>query len=275
MSPHHRITIAVIITILSSCNFSFSQKNVGVKGSFLIAAFSSDGIIVATDSRGVFYDTDLKDINPLAYFDYVAKSFVIGNCVVAETGNALYGNMFLCKIIEEFKKEYPKPMLVSKLLSNLLFFCETHMDKKTFDMFKKNKLIVAGYEKGTPLICYYEDGETKCIKDNFIQSGSSNFNKLYNKNLNSKQLSLIATNAINDYAKKSNQTYIIGGEISVSQITEKGVFWIQNTPKCQWDYIESMLLLVRENKVKLNYTSQKNKKALDALLKKNYPNIFK
>src|SRR5215469_12225006 len=80
------LTVVVgAVTTISFAGDSAQPAPVRVKGSFVIAAICKDGIIVASDSRGMLKD---RTGRRLAYYDTNQKIFPIGDKLIADTGYA-------------------------------------------------------------------------------------------------------------------------------------------------------------------------------------------
>lgn len=269
MYPHIRTTIAVFTIILSFFNFSFSQKNIGIKGSFFIAAIANDGIMVSTESRGNFYDISTKSQTPIAYFDGIQKAFVIGNSVMASTGSGVCGDYFLCTIIEEFKKQIKKEIPTSQLIKSFLKYCENNLKPSSYLTISKNLLVAGGYENNKPIISFYNgiDNEYGIINEGYVESDISSFTTKYSKNKDTQTLGNFATNAIYQYAKDHNKVNTIGGNVSVVKITTQNITWIKNKPSCTWFDIQSFVREYKKGNAKVYFPYPKNKDILVKLFK--------
>jgi hypothetical protein len=127
-------TSVVAITLLSLLFFALDTKpfssetqvspeEIGVKGSFVIAAICKDGIIIASDSRGNVFDKRDKQQIPIAYFDTIQKIFPIGSNAIAETGQGLILNVFVSAIVKDFMT-HTSYIAVDKLLPTFIEYCE-------------------------------------------------------------------------------------------------------------------------------------------------------
>lgn len=269
MYPHQRTIIAVIITMLSYCNISFSQKNIGIKGSFFIAAIAKDGIMLATESRGNFYDIRTQEQTPLAYFDGVQKTYIIGNSVMATTGSGILGDYFLCTIVDEFNKTIKTEIPTSQIIIKFLKYCEDNFIQAKYLTISRNIFIAVGYEGNKPIMSTYNGiyNEYSLFKEGAVGSDKSTFSAKYSKTKDAETLGNFAANAIYQYAKDHNKVNTIGGDVRVVKVTPKGIIWIKNKPNCKWFDIASFVRDYKKGMEKIYFTSINNKNIFMELMK--------
>jgi len=80
----------LILLILIFSNYSYSQE-----GTVIIATVTNNEIIIAADSRGVYYETDNRNVPPIAYYDsarkiFKLKQFTLGICGAGSIGKLFY-----------------------------------------------------------------------------------------------------------------------------------------------------------------------------------------
>src|SRR5215831_21216898 len=92
------------VTTISFAGDSVPPAPVRVKGSFVIAAICKDGIIVASDSRGMLKD---RQGRRLAYYDINQKIYPMRDNLIADTGYASLNDpkiSFLSALMSRFAK---------------------------------------------------------------------------------------------------------------------------------------------------------------------------
>jgi|GEM_PF-7003613 len=259
-------SIKILLLISFWTNNAFSQK-VGINSSFFIAAIGSNGIMIASESRGSIYDQTDSSHSILAYCDEEQKTAIMGADGFAETGNGLYGGVFFKGVIHRFAMVSLKPPPLSHLFANLLYFCQQDMPVSVYNLFASNLMVAAGYENGKPTICYY-NGILKnkgCINTTgYFESDTTIFKDLYSDTISCENLGKIAIKAIYKYAKDNNKQSI-GGPVRILKIDSSGTYWIENKPIFNWNYFSDFLSDYNKHKVKLQYTSKKNIKKVKEL----------
>lgn len=204
----------------------------GVKGSFILGALASDGLLIASDSRGNFFK--IVDDNPksILYFDGVRKIFHNKKLGIAFTGLGMIGgyflNYYLDKFFKDWEVDYFDPIL------SFFRFLDYNFKSEVYSSFKQQKILAINYFDNSPQISYWDnnkDPNYSCIINGYIQSDKSKFNELYNKSLNSIQLTNLIIDSISEYSKGGNNYLTINDDISILRITPDGSSWINFSEK--------------------------------------------
>jgi hypothetical protein len=276
-------TSIVLITLLSLLFFALDTKpfsnelqvfrdEIGVKGSFVIAAICKDGIIIASDSRGNIFDNTDKQQTPIAYFDTIQKIFPIGSNAIAETGQGLILNIFFSAIVKDFIN-HTSDIPVDMLLPTFIEYCDRQLPSKAVIEIRKQKLFAIGYMNDSPAICYYNKDQPEgcfgCIQDHgFIESAPTILMDEKELTLLScKQAAARVKNAIQMYAKENERWKTIGGPISILFVSKTGPIWIENQlPAQRWTYIQAFVSEYQKGKIKLHLIPPATKQQLDNLM---------
>lgn len=256
-------------------NASYCQKRVRIEGSFMIVAIGSDGIMVASDSRANFADSNDPAHTPLGYFDFVQKTFILKNrMTISSTGMGIIGQYFEYYLVKDFEKYTLLDQKVYDLLKTYDAYLKSVCDEKTYAALE-NSRIACGYENGKPYLCYYEPKEPyRFINETYIESGGSIFPKLYDKKLTCDSLGKLAKKAIYQFAADNKKKSLIGGLINIAKVTSENVIWLENEPKPKWKTVTDFLEAYINKKATITFTSEANKKKLLEILAIDYPQIF-
>lgn len=207
----------------------------GIKGSFVIAANCKDGIIIVSESRGNIYDKGKPNQQPIAFYDTVQKIFPIGNAAIAATGQGLIETRFFSTIIKEFENGLNQQPKIAELLKEFLKFCKRTCSPGEYSLLENQVLFAAGYENGTPILCYYDKRQANnpfySGTADFIESEETIFKKKWTAESNCEDVADLADDAIKDHAKDGNRWHTIGGPTDVLKLSSTGVSWIsKGTP---------------------------------------------
>jgi hypothetical protein len=263
---NNRIIILILILFLNWINPIKLFSQIGIKGTFIIVAIGNDGIMIASDSRGVIYDTKDSTKRILAIYDSINKSFLIKNQIaLVSTGDAVIGDKFLESIIKNYEKNLKICPNIKELLIDFYKYCKDTLPDDVNTLFFVNKMICAGFENNVPVICLSQDGElVATIGDGIIESYKTILsekykNELYSKKLSCYELGLLAEKTITEYAVKSKLTEIIGGKIRILHLKPGGYEWIKNKPsRFKWTKGSEFIQDVKLGNVYINYTSTEN-----------------
>lgn len=233
--------------------------------SFQIAAFASDGIMLATESRANFYNRGSNDTTPLAFYDETPKIFIVKNIAFSSTGSGIVGDYTLKFIFEEFEKSLNSNILIASALTTFFNFCKSRLPTEFLKTLLNNEIYAITYENKTPFITYYKNGQIIFSENDFIYSDDCEFSKFYNKNLTCSELGDIAENAIYEYAISKDMTNTIGGNVSVLKVTNNGFEWVKNKPIYKWNTVNEIIQSCKKEEIKLNFTSLENENILKSL----------
>jgi len=248
------------------------KNNVGVKGSFVIAAICQDGIIVATESRANIYDKSKAEQIPLAFFDTIQKVFPIDRFAIAETGQGVIGNVFFSTVIRDFSSS----VIISKpqnLLSIFLDYSKQTMPAEIFAELQNQILFSAGYDDGEPYIGYFNKNQQPAIGlvngSGLIESDKTIVTETDFSEILCEIAADMLIEAIDKYAEIDDRWKTIGGPISVLKITEESTDWIRNEPEFQrWDFVPQMIEEYKRDNSIIQLISEEYQDKIDDLFGK-------
>lgn len=259
----------IVFAIILLFAHAICKPQLSLKGSFMIIAKGTDGIIIASDSRGSFYDNSAAAKKPLAYHDSVQKCFIIRKTAMAITGDGLYGQMFFNGIIDNFTLIHKNSLLKpSNTLEVFMKYCKMVMPEILYNQISTNTMATVGYEGDKAILCYYLPNNGKIIctdKFDYIESARSEFYDLYKASMSCKDLGLIAQNSILKYAINENKKYDIGGPIRIIFMNKKEVKWMNYKPAFNWKTAQEFIKDYRKGKVSIQFLSAQNKSRLEKM----------
>jgi 20S proteasome alpha/beta subunit len=274
------IKLIIVFTIITVTFFIFScsnenklkltnveKSNIGTKGSFMIAAIGKDGIIVATETRGVVFDKRDKKETPIGYYDGIQKEFIIGTTVLANTVKGAIGNVFFSAVINDFKAKLIAYPPVDAFFNVFKEFYNSCMPKEFQDQIESNLMLVAGFKEGKPMICYFQNSAVGCIEsEGYVESDTTIFADKYTKNLSCDLLAELAKEAITKYSRQKDKWKTIGGEVCVIKITKAyGPTWMNKINFRKWIYTNELIKDYNEGRININLIEPFKKEDLDWL----------
>jgi hypothetical protein len=190
-------------------------------GTFIGAVICSDGIVIASDSRTTFIDSDGKGFG---YVDGMPKIYVGSGAVIAVSGHtSLRGELFSSFVQ---RNQYLLDRPVNEALFGLLVWLP-------FQNSNNVGMLSAGFVNGRPLLCAKSPIVAQtCTSAGFFGNKNSTFladtlNKLGRLPTTAEGTAALRT-VIEQYAQTDPT---VGGPISILKITKDGPpRWIQNEP---------------------------------------------
>lgn len=205
-----------------------------VKGSFVIAAICRDGIIVASDSRGMLKNLQGRRI---AYYDVNQKIFPLGGKLIADTGYASLNDpqiSFLSALMLRFADTVGAHVDVDKTPDAYFRFAETVLPHAGADSAKLQTLIFAGYKGLQPELCIYDGQSTQrvtCTFSGYLSSPRERISGLKDlRSLSFNQAAQVMRTTIEDYAT-AVQPGLVGGPVVLRTITRTGSEWFGGHPE--------------------------------------------
>lgn len=241
-----------------------------VKGSFVIAAICKDGIIVASDSRGMLKDREGRRI---AYYDINQKIFPIGNKLIADTGYASLDDpklSFLSVLMSRFAKSPLSHVQIDQLPTSYFKYANAVLPAAGAGSAKVQTLIFAGYKKNRPLLCIYQ-GEsnhtTKCHSSGYISSPRQQIVGLKKvRSLSFPEAAHIMQQAIDDYAA-AVQPGSVGGPVVIRTITPSSSAWFEKPPSWpSWETFSDLAKDYKADRVLFQLMPGVSKTQLDILI---------
>lgn len=248
-------------------------SNVGIKGSFVIAAICKDGIIIASDSRANIFDKRNQQSIPIAYYDTIQKIFPIGINAIAETGQGAILDCFFSTIINDFVSAEINNN-IKDLLPTFINYCERQLSPKAFNEILKQKLFAVGYSNNSPIICYFNEeqpgGRFGCIQGaGIISSAPTPLSQLKDSlsEMPCNQAASLLKKSIQEYAGEADRWKTIGGPIAVLLVTQTGTRWIEGEPPLQrWKYVHEFITDYQQGRFQLSLIPPTTKQQLDELM---------
>jgi hypothetical protein len=241
-----------------------------IKGSFVIAAICRDGIIVASDSRGMLKDGQGHRI---AYYDVNQKIFPLASKLIADTGYASLNDArvsFLSALMAHFAHSPLSAVEVDQLPNSYFRYAGSLLGPLGANSAKVQTLMFAGYERATPTICIYE-GEssriTKCRSSGYLSSPKQQILGLQNVgSLSFRDAAQVMETTINDYAA-AVQPGFVGGPVVIRIITRSGSRWFFSHPDWpKWESFTDLADDYRMARVQFQLMPGISKTQLDVLI---------
>jgi len=204
-----------------------------VKGSFVIAAICKDGIIVASDSRGMLKDRQGRRI---AYYDLNQKIFPIANNLIADTGYASLNDArisFLSALMSHFAQSPSSRVDVAQLPGSYFAYAGSTLGAAGAQSAKVQTLVFAGFKEDRPILCMY-DGEssrtTRCRSSGYLSSPKEEIFGLQKvSSLSFAEAAQIMRKTIDDYAA-AVQPGSVGGPVVIRVVTRSDSKWFGGRP---------------------------------------------
>lgn len=241
-----------------------------VKGSFVIAAICKDGIIVASDSRGMLKDREGRRI---AYYDMNQKIFPVGNKLIADTGYASLDDpnlSFLSALMSRFAKSPLSHVQIDQLPISYFKYASAVLPPAGADSAKVQTLIFAGFKNSRPLLCLYQgqsNRTTKCHSSGYISSPRQQIAGLKKVRLLSfEEAAHVMQQAIDDYAA-AIQPGSVGGPVVVRTITPSSSAWFEKPPRWPgWENFSDLAKDYKTDRVLFQLMPGVSKTQLDILI---------
>jgi hypothetical protein len=241
-----------------------------IKGSFVIAAICKDGIIVASDSRGMLKDGQGHRI---AYYDVNQKIFPVADKLIADTGYASLNDTrisFLSALMSHFAQSALSAVEVDQLPGSYFTYASTLLGPPGASSARIQTLMFAGYERGRPTMCMYE-GEsnrvTACRSSGYFSSPKQQIWGLQNVgSLSFVDVAHVMETTINDYAA-AVQPGFVGGPVVIRVITRSGSRWLVSPPDWpKWESFTDLADDYRMSRVQFQLMPGISKTQLDVLI---------
>ena len=252
-------------------------------GSYSIAAFCSDGIVIGVDSRAS-WDT-IRNSNPnlsnkinktpLAYNDYVNKITTLNNFIVSHISYGFIGKYS----VEYYLDKYIKSKSITNDMSLFIHGFYTYIEinyPEVLGHIRQVKFMVIGYIDGLPSLSFNDvntdsvfTGSDRENTGGYLTSDSlSNFDKVYSRSFTCKKMAKIITNEIKEIADRNGMNNVIGGAIRVIKISPTGVIsWVQNkTKSINWLTLKDFYSDYKSGKIKVNFLIESNRSLWEKII---------
>jgi 20S proteasome alpha/beta subunit len=241
-----------------------------VKGSFVIAAICKDGIIVASDSRGMLKDREGRRI---AYYDVNQKIFPIANNLIADTGYASLSDArisFLSALMSRFGQNPVSRVAVDQLPASYFSYADSILGEAGAQSARVQTLVFAGYKQEKPILCMYEgesSGTTRCRFSGYFSSPRGEIFGLQNvSSLSFAEAAQVMEKTINDYAA-AVQPGLVGGPVVMRIITRSGSKWFRSRPDWpNWESFTDLADDYRKSRVPFHLMPGISKVQLDEVI---------
>jgi len=241
-----------------------------VKGSFVIAAICKDGVIVASDSRGMLKDRQGRRI---AYYDTNQKIFPIGKKLIAGTGYASINDpkiSFLSALMSRFAQDPLSQVDIKQLPDAYFKYTRTVLARAGAESAAVQTLVFAGFGKGGPTLCLYQ-GEsshtTNCQFSGYLSSPKQRIVGLETvRGLSFAQAAHIMQQTIDDYAA-AVEPGSVGGPVVIRTITISKAQWFENPLHWpNWDTFTDLAKDYKNDLVPFHLMPGISRAELDALI---------
>jgi hypothetical protein len=212
---------------------------VRVKGSFVIAAICRDGIIVASDSRGMLKDRRGRRIG---YYDTNQKIYPMRGNLIADTGYASLNDpkiSFLAALMSRFASSDSSRVEVDQLPASYFKYSSDTLSNAGADSAKVQTLFFVGFKAKKPEICIYQGQSThavRCAFQGYLSSPGQHIEELQHlKSMSFSQAAAVMRKTIEDYAAAVSPG-LVGGPVVIRTLTPSGSEWFGSHPDFpQWD----------------------------------------
>ena len=237
-----RLCASLLIGSLAACAVaqkSGSSPPVRVKGSFVIAAICRDGIIVASDSRGMLKDRGGRRIG---YYDTNQKIYPMRDKLIADTGYASLNDpriSFLSALMSRFAKSESSRVEVDQLPTSYFKYSSELLSDAGADSAKLQTLFFAGFKARKPEICIYQGQSSHavhCTFQGYLSSPGQHIEELRNlRSMSFAQAAAVMRKTIEDYAA-AVRPGLVGGPVVIRTLTLSGSEWFGSHPDWpEWD----------------------------------------
>lgn len=220
-----KITIIILTVSLFSIQL-YSQKLEGndpiMYGTVIAAAVCEDGILLASDSRGVFILNKEYSNQVYAYIENDKKIFKIGDYLIANSGISMLNKKFIRDIVQDYNISHPLKEDIETTFNNFLNFLKTK-ENVPDSIIYNNDILIAGYENLKPKIIAQSKGK-RILQEEIahMTSSPSDLSRFLKPNPNIKltcsNLAQEMENAIYALAEYRNDNKF-GGPLELIQIT--------------------------------------------------------
>lgn len=212
---------------------------VRVKGSFVIAAICRDGIIVASDSRGMLKDRVGRRIG---YYDTNQKIYPMRDKLIADTGYASLNDpriSFLSALMSRFAKSESSRVEVDQLPTSYFKYSSDLLSNAGANSAKLQTLFFAGFKAKKPEICIYQGQSSHavhCTFQGYLSSPGQHIDELRNlRAMTFAQAAAVMRKTIEEYAA-AVRPGLVGGPVVIRTLTPSGSEWFGSHPDWpQWD----------------------------------------
>jgi len=259
-----------IILFFFACPIcAISQKQIEFKkgGTFIIGSICRDGIVMGSDSRGVWFGQNNKIA---AYTESAQKIFQYNNVVFGMAGLFSFteSNLTFLGLLDKFKKQNTMIVDATSFYSIFMAFAQHTLTKTEYSKFIKNQFIIAGYVNSTPVIFFIENN----IQESVYGIGYKTNERLDNKG----EMASIMMNILNkssmsetvDFTykiltiilKERNKDSIskVGGSPSIVSLDNKGIHLIMNNKFEKYISLKEDFQAVLAKKNKYTFLSKKD-----------------
>jgi 20S proteasome alpha/beta subunit len=243
------------------------------RGTLIFGMICTDGIVLASDSRGMFVDTINGKEVVIAYFDKNRKIFDIGGFKIAKAGKSAVGNYLQGYVFKEFDKSNHSHKSLDSIFNDYVQFCMDNFCVSKGAVMNYQVYIIAGYKNKIPYLINYMSSrsETQNILSAFTTNHYSILKYLTLPSKDSLTCKIAAASiksAINRLAEDDFELGI-GGEVEVIKITPENkikkiiCFKPVREYKTGWGLDKAIL----DGKIELKYKSDEYQKMLIDKLK--------
>lgn len=226
-------------------------------GTLIIATITDEGIYMAADSRGAIYETSDRSELPLAYYDSSCKIMKLKQFMIGISGPTALNKTYYSEILNQFNKlPFKNIDDIYKTYLKFKSFLDSAYPIASNPSRNRNIFLIAGYEKGKPKLLGIKSSnmivrtEGSIISDNAAQKYVLQNNSDYRIPMTTR-----FEKTISDFAKFENKTYLVGGPVTVINISpDNKIKWIQNDfSKKNFSFNYQFINAILADKVKMVY----------------------
>ena len=262
-----KVVLATILFLLPAIRIAppiLKQINSNSYGTFIASLICKNGIVVASDSRTVMYDTRGK---VAVYYEETSKIFQFRNFLIAVAGQYTFKTTSIRNLIKGMLEANSMSTLdLHSIHDSLLSYASKKLSTIEYYTLYMNQFIIAGYEHNIPTILYYDGGK----KQEFAGKGYITNLEEENDNTNLKEniaaltveelipVSIDLVKNVEMLRNKKDKWSIIGGPVSAASIIDNKVSWIKDQNRNSFESILDFYQAYKNGKVRIFYRSAKD-----------------
>jgi 20S proteasome alpha/beta subunit len=237
-------------------------------GTFIGVIVASDGIVIGSDTRSTFLDSDGQ---PVGYVDRMQKIFASDGAALAVAGlTSVEGELFGAFIERNHR-------LLEQSVDEILYDVALRLPlRNTTNVV----MLSAGYIDGLPTICAKAPAEPQSCRSNgyFANKTSPGLHRWLDARKGRVATTTESAEALERAIREAGDLdSAVGGPISLLHVTKQGNFrWIKNPPEDHgWSRVCDIVDAYRKGKMPVFFTNTKGEldRYLDGVCPRNPPRL--
>jgi len=274
---YQRILCLLVIFLFFQNIKTFCQKSIDIlrynpHGTLIVGVICEDGIIIASDSRGVFTINNDNSQKVYAYYNNNQKIFPLGRFQVGISGLSMLNKKTWKDITTGFTRKSSKPESAEQTFNNFTKYLKTKTRATDSIILIENQYIIAGYENSEPILLGISS--TMKIKEKklggMVYSDKDFRGYLESRAINMKitcaNIASIIEPAFKAFADYKND-HTIGSPIYITQINSDNTTKIINSfEPYEYSTYKKLAKAILKGKIEVHYIYSNSKKLLEKTL---------